>query len=149
MDEAALIRYISETFENVEAVSANGDYFFMLDPEHKFPFATLVSSDFNDTASDLNRPGVFRLNIGVRPETYQSMFGPQPAFPRDGGVVNTGHDFTALDQIMPHPVYAAMSWVCVLNPEQTLEQVKQLLAEAYSQDAQKHSRKAGAKPENL
>jgi hypothetical protein len=46
--------------------------------------------------------------------------------------VGTGHDFTALDQLLPHPVYAPMSWVCVLNPSvATFEAVRPLLAEAY------------------
>ena len=92
-------------------------------------------------ASNLNRPSVFRLNIGVSSDTYRMMFGTQPAFPRDGGSVNTGHDFTLLDTIMPHPIYASMSWICVLNPSsETFEKVKPLLAEAYALDAKKHSR---------
>jgi hypothetical protein len=42
------------------------------------------------------------------------------------------HDFTALDQLMPHPVYAPLSWVCVLNPSAaTFDVVRPLLAEAY------------------
>src|SRR3954470_14379016 len=102
----------------------NASFFFYnppgeLPPDHRFPFVTLVTTDEHDQASDLNRPGVFRLNIGVNKETYQAMFGPQPAFSKTGEVANTGHDFTALDQIMPHPIYAAMSWVCVLNPSET------------------------------
>ena len=141
MDEAGIIRYITETFADVQVVGAHNAFFFFLDPEQKFPFATLVTDDTHDQASNLNRTGVFRLNIGVGPEVYRSRFGPQPAFPRDGRTVNTGHDFTALDQLMPHPVYAAMSWVCVLNPDQTLEDVKALLAEAYSLDAKKHAKR--------
>lgn len=26
------------------------------------------------------------------------------------------YDFTALDTLMPHPVYGSLWWVCVLNP---------------------------------
>ena len=98
------------------------------------PFATIVTKDYGDfdRASNLNRPGVFRLNIGVSKETYRSWFGPQPSPPGTAGVVDTGHDFTALDQIMPHPFYAPQSWVCVLNPsEATFQAVQPLLAEAY------------------
>ena len=146
MDEAALTRYITDSFTDVQMVSAYNAHFFFLDPEQKFPFATLVTDDTHDQASDLNRPGVFRLNIGVGPEIYGSRFGPQPAFPRDGGIIDTGHDFTALDQIMPHPVYAAMSWVCVLNPDRTLEEVKALLAEAYALDAKKHHKRGANEP---
>jgi hypothetical protein len=42
------------------------------------------------------------------------------------------HDYAALDQLMPHPVYAAQSWVCVLNPStERFESLKPLLADAY------------------
>ena len=103
-----------------------------------------MTSDAHDKASDLERPGVFRLNIGVSPETYRELFGPPPAFPRDGGIVDTGHDFTALDTLLPHPVYAAMSWVSVLNPGAgTLERAQTLLAEAYALDVAKHSKRSG------
>lgn len=32
--------------------------------------------------------------------------------------VNTGHDFTEINKLMPHPVYAWMSWVCILSPDE-------------------------------
>jgi Family of unknown function (DUF6194) len=138
MNEVEITHYITDTFDGVKITVHEGNSFFSYDPEQKFPFATLMTNDVNDGASNLNRPSVFRLNIGVSRETYQSLFGPQPAFDRDGGVINTGHDFTALDQLMPHPIYAPMSWICVLNPVETLETVKQLLAEAYEIDVKKH-----------
>ena len=150
MDEASITRYIADTFAGVDVVVASretgapevawGDTFFSydpdrnLDPKRGFPFATIVTKDYGDfdCASNLNRPGVFRLNIGVSKDTYRSLFGPQPPPLGASGVVDTGHDFTALDQIMPHPVYAPQSWVCVLNPsEATFQAVRPLLAEAY------------------
>lgn len=141
MNEAALVRYITETFDGVQVLDSEGTYYFFYDPTQTHPFITLVTNNKHDQASDLDRPSVFRLNIGVGSNTYRSMFGSQPAFSRDGGVVDTGHDFAALDQVMPHPIYAAMSWVCVLNPSaETFESVKLLLAEAYNQDVQKHSK---------
>src|SRR5262249_50399911 len=99
-----------------------------------FPFATIVTKDYGDfdCASQINRPGVFRLNIGVSKETYRSLFGPQPPPPPAGSTVATGHDFAALDQLLPHPVYSPQSWVCVLNPSAaTFEAVRPQLAEAY------------------
>jgi len=149
MNEASITQYIIETFAGVDVVDpqasggpeiAWGDTFFIYDPDrnlepkHRFPFATIVTKDYGDfdRASNLNRPGVFRLNIGVSKETYRSLFGPQPSARGPAGVVNTGHDFSALDQIMPHPVYAPQSWVCVLNPsDATYLEVRPLLAEAY------------------
>lgn len=36
------------------------------------------------------------------------------------------------DKILPHPVYAWMVWVCVLNPsEQTFEELKPYIQETY------------------
>jgi hypothetical protein len=109
----------------------------------RFPFATIVNNDNFDRASDLNRPSVFRLNIGVGRDTYCSLFGPKPPRPGADGVVDTGHDFTALNQLLPHPVYAPQSWVCVLNPgAETFEAVRPLLAEAYDRSVR---RLAGAR----
>jgi hypothetical protein len=149
MDEASITRYITDMFDGIDVVVASreagspevarGDTFFSYDPgrqlppARRFPFATIVTKDYGDfdCASQLNRPGVFRLNIGVSKETYRSLFGPQPS-PPVGSAVETGHDFTALDQLLPHPVYAPQSWICVLNPsESTFEAVRPLLAEAY------------------
>jgi hypothetical protein len=92
----------------------------------------------------LNRTSVFRLNIGVSKDTYRSLFGPQPALPGPAGVVDTGHDFSALDQLLPHPLYAPQSWVCVLNPSaETFQAVKPLLAEAYALAVRRHAKREG------
>ena len=88
---------------------------------------TLVTNDLYDQFSNLNRPSVFRLNIGIGKQTFRSLFG-EPSLPsgRDSAARSfenpSDYDFTALDQIMPHPVYGRMFWVCVLNPgEETFE----------------------------
>lgn len=148
MDEASITQYISNTFAGVDVIVASqeagspelawGDTFFIYDPDHvlegsrQFPFATIVTHDYGDfdNASDLNRPGVFRLNIGVSKETYQSLFPPG----RD-------YDFAALDRLMPHPVYGPNHWVCVLNPsDSTLDTVRPLLAEAYDIAVNRYTR---------
>ncbi len=42
------------------------------------------------------------------------------------------YDFTALDRLMPHPVYGRNHFVCVLNPsDSTFESIKPLLEEAH------------------
>src|SRR5215831_15122724 len=159
VDEASITRYIADTFDGVDVVVASretgapevawGDTFFSYDPErdlepkHRLPFATIVTKDYGDfdRASNLNRPGVFRLNIGVSKDTYRSMFGQQASPPGAAGVVDAGHDFTALDQILPHPVYAPQTWVCVLNPsDETFQAVRPLLAEAYDLAVRRYAR---------
>jgi hypothetical protein len=145
MDGATIVQYITDTFAGVDVLVASrengapevawGDTFFYYDPdrnrvpERSFPFATIVTKDYPgfDSDSNLNRPGVFRLNVGVSKQTFQTLFGPEEA-----------HDFAALDRIMPHPVYGKMYWVCVLNPSaETFQKVQPLLAEAYSKAAGK------------
>jgi hypothetical protein len=118
-------------------------HFFFVGSERKMPFVTVVTSDIHDDASNLSRAGVFRVNMGVRRETYEGMFGKAPAFNEDGSPVETGHDFTTLDAVMPHPIYAAMHWVCVLNPEGAWEKVKGLIGEAYGVAAGREGKRVG------
>ncbi len=159
MDKASITQYISDTFPGVDVVKpemgsspeiAVGDTFFIYDPQRNLegaqqsPFATIVTKDYGDfdRASNLNRPEVFRLNIGISTETYRSLFGKQPAAPGDAGHVDTGHDFTTLDQLMPHPVYASQSWVCILNPsETTFQKIRPFLAEAYDLVVRRYNRR--------
>ena len=137
MDETSIVGHITQTFHGVEAVDASGDTWFFYNPdriasEHKMPFATLVTGDRYDNASNLDRPSVFRLNIGVGKKAYISLFGPPPPANSDGSVVDTGHDYTAVDKIMPHPIYAPMCWICVLSPSnETFQSLLPLLEDAY------------------
>jgi hypothetical protein len=159
IDDRFVIQYITDSFTGVDAVLgedaggpviAAGDTFFFynpnrgLDPDRRFPFATIVTKDYGDfdRSSNLNRPGVFRLNIGIKSPTYRSLFGPQPSASVDGQAVAAGYDFAALDQLLPHPVYASMSWVCVLNPSAaTLQAVRPLLAEAYDLAVRRYAKR--------
>jgi Family of unknown function (DUF6194) len=61
-----------------------------MDPRRRLPFATIVTRDAYERVSNLDRPGVFRLNIGVGRETYRSMFGDLPHASPDGSVLDTG-----------------------------------------------------------
>ncbi len=134
MDEATLIKTITETFPGVETTSAYGYMFFFYKSERKFPFATLISSDQEyDRISNLDRPGVYRLNIGISKETYQALFGK-------GEADLSSFDFSALDVIMPHPEYAQYHFVCVLSPsEATFERVRALLTEAHGIAARRYA----------
>jgi hypothetical protein len=143
MDETSITQYITDTFSGVDVVVADGNMFFMYDPDGMFPIATLMTNDINDQASNLDRPGVFRLNIGIGKQTYHALLGSPPARHGASGIVETGHDFTALDQLMPHPVYANMYWVCVLNPSAATFQtvVQPLLAGAYDLSVSKYAKR--------
>lgn len=148
MDEASITQYILDTFDDIQIAEADGNYFYYYCPDGKipertFPFATLVTNDLYDNVSNLNRPDVFRLNIGVSKETYQALLGALPKPPGSTGVVETGHDFTTLDQLMPHPLYGHMGWVCVLNPSaETFVTVQSLLTEAYETTVRRQTKRA-------
>jgi len=134
MDQDSIRRFIAGNFAGVDVQVAGpgdgspevawGDTFFIHHEDtHRFPFATIVTKDYGDfdNLSNLNREGVFRLNIGVGKKTYERLFGGDEI-----------HDYTALDVLMPHPVYASNHFVCVLNPsDATFAELDPLLQEAY------------------
>ena len=136
LDEAAITSYITGTFEGVETMAAMGYTFFFYGADRMLPFATIASADNEgDRVSNLDRPGVFRLNIGVSRPTFQALFGA-------GKVDTSAYDFTALDTLMPHPDYAAQSFLCVLNPsDATFETLRPLLSEAYNLAVRRDARR--------
>ncbi|HEX6797465.1 MAG TPA: DUF6194 family protein [Ktedonobacterales bacterium] len=151
MDQDAIIQYVTDTFAGIELLRPSdgpgaGDTFIYYDPQRdldmsrSLPFATIVTKDYGefDNTSNLDRPDVFRLNIGVSRDTFRALFGYAPGEDAPAGTV---YDFAALDRLMPHPVYAPQSYVCVLNPSpETFDAaVKPLLAEAYSRAAAQHA----------
>ncbi len=122
-----------------------GDTFFFYDPDgstdptRRLRFATIVTKDYGeyDNASQLDCPGVFRLNVGVGRQTFVPLFG----MPSDGARgEEPGHDFAALDRLLPHPVYASQWWVCMLNSsDETFQrEIRPLLAEAHALAAKRH-----------
>jgi len=134
MDKSEVIDYIMKTFPQVETTTAYGYDMFFYRSDRKLSFATLISSDYDyDHVSDLNRPGVYRLNVGVSKQTFQSLFGTEEVNVEE-------YDFTALDVIMPHPEYAQYHFICVLSPsEKTFEKIRPLLAEAYDIAARRYA----------
>jgi hypothetical protein len=105
-DPETIVSYIRETWPETDVVEAMNAWFFSLDPEKHWPnYATLVTTDEHDEASNLSRPGIFRLNMGVDRETFEQISDS-----------DANPDYTNLDQLLPHPVYAAQRWICILNP---------------------------------
>lgn len=151
MTEDDIIRFVS-ALPGTVAVTAGedngapevawGDTFFFYDPDgdpaaRRFPFATIVTKDYTgfDTASDLDRPGVFRLNIAAGRAGFHRLIG----YPPEAHADRPGIDYTVTDRILPHPVYAAQAWICVLNPgEASGPQVRSLLREAHARAAGRH-----------
>ena len=139
-------RYVCEAFDGVRVAEAAGDAFLLYDPagdlpaERQLPFATIVTGDHYDGVSELDRPGAYRLNIGLTKATYTELFGAAPTRRDADGVLETGYHYAAVDTVMPHPIYASQHWICVVNPgATTLDTVRTLLAEAHGFAARKHA----------
>lgn len=137
MDLQAIRRHLSRSFPGTQELEANGDSFFIHDPERdlpperQIPWATIVTSDAYDRFSDLDRPGIFRLNAGLSKECFHELFP-----------VAADHDPTALDVLMPHPVYGGQYWACVLNPETTWPRTQELLLHAHALAVRKYDNAA-------
>jgi hypothetical protein len=123
-----------------------GDSFFSYDADgdapRRMPFATIVTKDYEgfDTASNLDRPDVFRLNIAVGRTAFEELIG----YPSAAHADRSAHaDYTVIDTLIPHPAYATQAWVAILNPgEATAALARSLLTDAHGRAAQRHRRRA-------
>ncbi|MFC8796346.1 DUF6194 family protein [Streptomyces griseoincarnatus] len=102
-----------------------GDAFFYYAPDGVMPrtvqpYGTIVTKNYpDDTASDLDGPDRWRVNIHVDRATFRELTGDQadPATP---------------DLVLPHPVYGSAGWIAVVNPgRETGDTVLRLLREAH------------------
>ncbi|WP_200944544.1 DUF6194 family protein [Geodermatophilus sp. Leaf369] len=76
-------------------------------PQRGQPYATIITKDYpDDTRSQLDRPGRFRVNVQV----------PAAEFVELVGDVGDDRDHAEADRVLPHPVYAAQSWIAVVDP---------------------------------
>lgn len=97
-----------------------GDIFFYIRDKRgepkKMPFTTIVTKDYEgfDTDSKLNRGGLYRLNIEVGKEKFEELFGFRP---KEYDQNRSKFDFTAVNQLFPHPLYGKNGWVSIINPE--------------------------------
>jgi hypothetical protein len=142
-----IIDALLQKFEGVTVVEAWGEKSLFYNPGGLLPrgvyFATLKEKNGdNDRASQLDREGIFRLNIGTTKPHFLEQFGPPPPRPGKGGVVEGPWDFTALDTLTPHPIYGWMSWVAVVNPSpERLHEIQPLIDAAYQKAAKTFSRR--------
>jgi hypothetical protein len=134
-DPAEITKWITETYPETIVAEAMGATFFSLDERHWPNFATIVTTDEHDmgTPSNLSRPGVFRLNIGVGKATFERLVGGQ-----------ADPDYAGLDTLVPHPVYAKQRWIAILNPSRGSfdAAVKPLIDEAHGRLARPRRRPA-------
>jgi hypothetical protein len=134
---SSIARLITERYEGVFVAEAMNAIFFSLDDTHWPNFATIVTTDEHDDASNLGRPGFFRLNLGVTRPTFERV--------AEAARVGGEPDFTAPDRLLPHPVYAAQHWISIVNPTTgTFDSgVLDLLDEAHARLSAQRARHAG------
>jgi len=119
-----------------------GDAFFYYAPDGRLPqttqpYGTVVTKNLpGDTESDLDPPGRWRVNIHVGRPALSGLTGEEP------------HDHAVTDTVLPHPVYGAQGWVCVVNPgPRTTDTVLRLLRGAHDDAcvrfARRHDRGGG------
>ncbi len=124
-----------EALDDVQREENFGYSFFFVGEDHRLPFVTIANSDNEyDSVSNLDRAGVFRLNIGVSKGTFNDLLGD---------LVPDDPDYTALDVFLPHPDYAKQHFVCILSPsDANAELTKRLMVEAHAIAAARLQRRA-------
>ena len=134
----------------VTTVTDEGDAFCFYDPDgvtdpaNRFPFVTLISNDHPyDAASRLDRDAeTFRVNVQMDREQYEARFGEAPRQPAGHATIDTGADYAATDQLLPHPLYSPMHWVCVVNPgPATFADLRELLTQAHQKARRQYERR--------
>lgn len=137
MEAEQILNWCLEHLEGTVLMNSWGETGVFYNPGHVLKrgiyVLTIKEKDGeNDQASQLDRPGMYRVNLGPRKQTYVNLFGSVPKRPPKGGVVELEMDFAQTDILLPHPVYAWMGWVCTLNPSKhTFEELKPLILESY------------------
>ncbi|GAA4902589.1 hypothetical protein GCM10023405_24320 [Streptomonospora salina] len=118
-----------------------GDHFFYFAPHGQVPdrvqpYATIVTKDYpDDTLCGLDPAGRWRVNIHVGKAKLTELTG------EDFGDT-AAHDFSEADVILPHPVYAALGWIAVVNPgDRTAPAVVALLGDAHDNAPRRASRR--------
>jgi hypothetical protein len=121
-----------------------GDAFFYYAPDGRMPrnvqpYGTIVTKDYpGDTASDLDPPDRWRVNVHVDRATFRELTGEEP---QD---LSRPRDHTAADSVLPHPVYGTLGWISVVNPgEGTHATVVRLLRAAHDAARARFGRRHG------
>lgn len=110
---------------NVQREDNYGYAFFFVGDDHRLAFVTIGYEDNEfDTVSNLNREGVFRVNIGISKATFESLLGDTST---------DDVDYAVLNVFLPHPHYAKQHFISILNPSgENADVTKQLIVEAHA-----------------
>ncbi len=120
-----------------------GDFFFYYAPDgqvprNRQPYATIVTKDYpDDTVSRLDADDRWRLNIHVGPAVFTDLLGYPPEEINQRGV-----DHSTTDAFLPHPLYRAYGWVCIVNPgSATIDRALEVLRHAHLADRRRVERR--------
>lgn len=142
-----ILQYCLDNLEGTVLVSSWGEKGIFYNPGNRLKRGVYVltvkeKDGDNDKGSRLDREDVYRVNIGVRKDTFIKLFGKIPERPCKGGIVDMDYDFSTTGEILPHPVYAWMGWICALNPtEQLFEELKPHIQESYEYAKEKFKKR--------
>ena len=142
-----ILNYCLENLDGVVEINCWGERGIFYNPNGVLKRGVYVltvkeADGDNDQSSQLNREGTFRVNLGLRKSTFHNLFGDLPERPVKGCIVEMPYDFTTTNTIIPHPVYAWMGWICVLNPTiETFEFLKTHIQESYEFAKEKFSKR--------
>lgn len=136
MNQAEVEQFVA-SLDNVQREENYGYTFFFVGDDHRMGFVTIANSDNEyDSVSNLNRKGVFRINIGVSRKTFESLFAGSNA---------ENIDYSVLNVFLPHPDYAKQNFICILNPSgENAEVTKKLIIEAHALVASRYQRKTNS-----
>jgi len=120
--------------------SVLGSRFYFVGSGRTLPFATIVLRDVPgfDEESHLDRDGVWRLNVQLGRDRFETQFGYPPRRLADH---RSAVDFAAADRVVPHPAYGAQGWCAVVCPSRrSLPQLMELLTHAAAKAAERAAR---------
>jgi hypothetical protein len=120
-----IVTYCLKNYPDLVLVNSWGEKALFYNPQNSLKrgvyVLTIKEKDGpNDVASEINRENVYRVNFGIGKEQFIKLFGTVPKRPKAGETAAMSCDYTALNTLMPHPVYAWMGWVSILNPSKEI-----------------------------
>lgn len=151
----SLLSFLTSKYPGLVIVNAWGEASLFYNPNGHlkrgaYCFTFKDSDGKNDSASQLNREHVkFRMNFKISKQRFLRVFDEPslPQRPEKGGVItlvsNRAYHPNIINKLFPHPVYAWMSWVSIINPdEQSIQHLVNtgLLDESYHDAVYRHSK---------
>jgi len=93
-----IVKYCFLKLDETSLVNSWGEKGILYNPDNKLKrgvyILTIKESDRdNDKGSNLNRENAYRVNLGVRKDTFRKMFVHILSWPSKGCVVNMDYDF--------------------------------------------------------